>query len=195
MIREIFKSSWFLAVYAAFALTAALYISFFVVPIFFVWFGLIYFLLLEFNRKRKAKKRLILYFYLFPAIEILLYVILFADLPFYSGDAMNLLEHGFAAFFMGLLVYEVISLNGMAAKSGVVFNAIFVIGAVSLMGIFNEFWEFYLRMFSDTKYCVISVCELMSETSLEYYYIDSMKDLAVNLLGAVTAVVAKKRIG
>lgn len=199
-LKDFLRKKEVIYIYMVFALFVGGLQGLMIIPIFAFWFILVLNFIFKFNNSQNLdyelkRDQMLRLFFIFPLLEILIHLLLSFGLDIFSGETGNIIEHFLGALFFTLAI----ELYGRDyyKKSGSpqLFVAIVLLGVTSLFGVLNEFWEFGLRAFANTDYCKIDFCEIFKVYSGDYYYADTVKDMAINVIGGVVGVslVLRKR--
>jgi len=153
---------------------------YFIYPIYSIltlfWFIIYFYLKLKgkydiLNRKEKRSWIFTAYFY--PLIEALLKIFIIKSIIPYSWNFINRTEHLIFSIVITLLLYPLMKLT--IKKLNSIESFIFIVGLVISIGIFNEFFEYVLRLHY----------HLTDSFHFSIYYWDTIYDMFMNLLGAI----------
>jgi hypothetical protein len=144
------------------------------------WFGLGALIVLKkldskLSTKEKVLWKVVLFGY--PLLESAIKTIIFFNLIPYSYRPLNLAEHFMWSVAMTLLLYPLV--RNYLSKNMLKTQLILLFGIIIIIGNLNELFEFGLRM----------SMSLTSERLFAQYYLDTIIDLGINMVGGALTVV------
>jgi glycopeptide antibiotics resistance protein len=140
------------------------------------WFGLFYFLQSRVLRSlptHSLKKCILITGYTYPLIETLIKFMIIRDVIPYSWFLLNRIEYTLWALCMTILIFGYFLKD--IKQVSLLKHMLLVCGAIIILGNINEYIEYSLRL------------SLVSKFSA--YYPDTIYDLSLNMIGALTGYV------
>ncbi len=109
--------------------------------------------------------------FLFPIVETWLTWMIQKNIIPYSWFWLNRLEHFCSAIGVTIILLPIYINVWHSLKWWQ--NLIFILGLICLIGNLNEFFEYFLRV----------CCKSINYSKFGFYYIDTMYDMGINLVG------------
>ncbi|MBN2015653.1 hypothetical protein JW766_02370 [Candidatus Dojkabacteria bacterium] len=168
LIPLLFIASFILAGYTIFPTMSLLLI---------IWFGL-FFLARHRKLDRKLNKKEAKFYYIviftYPLLEGIIKLLIVQNIIPGSWFWLNRVEHFLSAIAIEALFYPLLKPTILKLNQKEAF--IFVVSTVVLIGNFNEFFEYAIRL----------QLKLTDAARFSAYYWDTIYDMAINILGAST---------
>lgn len=172
------------ALYALVTIIAGYFIFPFWSVMLIVWFSY-GFAMIFFGLTRSLPRKLLLVwhitFVLYPLLESILKAMIYFNIIPYSWLPLNITEHFLWAFSMTFFlipIFEKYPLKNQENRFQILYKIFIVISLVTLIGNMNEFVEFLIRYFSGLNTVFL----------YSIYYSDSIRDMALNTLGSIFAI-------
>lgn len=137
-----------------------------------LWAGLFLFITrnkLETHLDKRFEKLFYFVSIVYPAIEIVIKIIILYNLIPYSWMVLNRIEHGLFSFCMFFILLPI---SYRFAKRDLIIAGLLNFLAVNLIGNLNEVFEFGIRLFWNL------------EGRFAAYYSDTLIDMIMNMLGS-----------
>lgn len=183
-LNNLSRNDLLLALYALVTIIAGYFIFPFWSVMLIVWFSY-GFAMIFFGLTRSLPRKLLLVwhitFVLYPLLESILKAMIYFNIIPYSWLPLNITEHFLWAFSMTFFlipIFEKYPLKNQENRFQILYKIFIVISLVTLIGNMNEFVEFLIRYFSGLNTVFL----------YSIYYSDSIRDMALNTLGSVFAI-------
>lgn len=180
LLRAIYALATIIAVYFIFPFWSVMLIVWFSSGFAMIFFGLTR------SLPRKPLLAWHITFVLYPLLESILKAMIYFNIIPYSWLPLNIAEHFLWAFSMTFFlipIFENYHLTNQGNRFQILYKIFIVISLVTLIGNMNEFVEFLIRYFSGLNTVFLYAI----------YYSDSIRDMALNTLGSICAILIIQR--
>lgn len=115
----------------------------------------------------------------YPLVETFIKFLILQEAVDISYLVLNILEHSGFSFSLAILLFPL--LKPWLTKLPYLAQLLFVLGIVVILGNFNEFLEYFIRVIIPLK------------KNFDVYYADTIRDLIMNMIGAVLGFATLRR--
>jgi len=139
-----------------------------------LWLGVVFWVAIKgIDQNLPEQSRKIFWFtvFVYPLVESFLKWLIVADIIPYSWDIINRIEHFLWVMALGVILFPF--LRGILAKLEYLERVLFLFGFLMSLGIFNELFEFLLRIWQNKPLQLLGAD----------YYVDTVFDFGMNILG------------